>query len=422
MAKAPKMDLSKFTGVMEAAAAKADAIIDVALIDIEKQVRTQFGDLEQFAEGIKANGLDTPITVLSKPDGRYRLIAGERRVRAFRLLGLAEIPARIKRGDMTPFEIRGMQVRENNDRENLSAYDEAMGVAEDVETFGFKEAMAIWNRSEAWVSKRTAVKKYAAPVLDVLNAGLCGDLEVLHSLNQLHGLSVKEYGALIERMRSGVTVGRDEARNKVSSVKVWKKQSEEAEKALRQRAKAAKTTDQAPSDDGDDGASVPQPTLTQKGGSKPAKKVAKPDPKGKQVQAAQVPMEPTAEQQEELAAAARRRASEQLHEQRAALMDGGSGLRSHLNRIQESMLAAGFEPTEAEWVLWNGFLDTVLPMFVSLGKPRALAYLKRLQIDLKNKDALEQWRELHPAAPGQDQDSDDSEREPVARMPDGWTF
>lgn len=39
-----------------------------------------------------------------------------------------------------------------------------MGVIEDVELYGTKEAMTIWNRGEAWVSKRMAVRRYADPV------------------------------------------------------------------------------------------------------------------------------------------------------------------------------------------------------------------------------------------------------------------
>ena len=49
---------------------------------------------------------------------------------------------------MTELQIRRLQVTENNDRDDLTAYEEAMGVIEDVELYGTKEAMTIWNRGE----------------------------------------------------------------------------------------------------------------------------------------------------------------------------------------------------------------------------------------------------------------------------------
>ncbi|WP_022981347.1 ParB/RepB/Spo0J family partition protein, partial [Ideonella sp. B508-1] len=221
----PKLNLASFTGVVSTASGTTtapDAEIDVTLIDVERQVRTDLGDLTELAASIKDIGVLEPIILLAKDGGRFRLIAGERRYRASILAEKPKVPAIIKRG-LTDFQVRQIQVTENNDREGLSAYDEAIGVAEDVEKFGFKEAMRIWNRSEGWVSKRMAVKKYAEPVRELLQAKVCGDLEVLHSLNQLYGVSINEYNALVERMRSGVTVSRDDARNKVSSAKVWQK-------------------------------------------------------------------------------------------------------------------------------------------------------------------------------------------------------
>ena len=434
MATKPKLNLASFTGLVAAASGTTtapDAEIDVTLIDVERQVRTDLSDLTELAASITDIGVLEPIILLAKDGGRYRLIAGERRFRASILANKPKIPAIIKRG-LTEFQIRQIQVTENNDREGLSAYDEAIGVAEDVEKFGFKEAMRIWNRSEGWVSKRVAVTKYADPVRELLHTKLCGDLEVLHSLNQLYALSVDEYNALVERLRDGVTLGRDDARNKVSSVKVWKKNAAAMAKAMPRPELVVGLSDVDDSADVEGGevsgsasdelpedADAPAPKAKAAGKKTAANKVlasAKGDKAGK---ASKESEGPTPEQ---LAAAERGRANSAMLTQRSELMEWGDVLRPHFNSIQGNMATLGYELAEGEWVLWTGFLDTLLPMLASLGKDRGAAYLKRLQSELKTKEPLAWWRELHPAGPGEDNESDKASREPVAQMPKGWTF
>lgn len=423
MAKPPKMNLSQFTGVMKAAA-KADANVLLDLIDIEAQVRTKFGDLNEFAEGLKANGLDTPIVLLAKDDGRYRLIAGERRVRAGRLLGWADIPARIKR-DMTALEIRGMQVRENNDRENLTAYDEAMGVAQDVEEFGVQAAMAIWNRSEGWVSKRVAVKRYAPQVVELLDSGLCNDLEVLLSLNQLIALNDSEYTALVARMRSGVTVSRDDARNKVAAVKTWKKQHDELEKARANPALVpVDDEDNADDREGKGGAAATNTEAAEatapaaasaKAKPAPAKTKPKAEDKKKAAQGELAGLDKSGDRQ---LADDRQLASQKLQVARSEINDWGQSNRGMFNSMQENMGTLGYELAQGEWVLWTAFQDMVLPMMEALGPDRAHSYMKKLQGELKGRTPMEVWNELHAAKEGVDQ----ADPVVVVPMPQGWTF
>ena len=428
MAKPPKMNLSQFTGVMQAAAKVApDAEIDISLIDIERQVRTKIGDLTELAASIKVDGVLEPIILLAKPDGRYRLIAGERRLRGSMVAELTKIPATIKR-DLTETQIRRIQVTENNEREDLTPYDEAMGVAEDVAKFGFKEAMAIWNRSESWVSKRTAVEKYAAPVLQVLNDGLCGDLEVLHSLNQLIAVSKDEYEAMVARMRSGVTVSRDDARNKVAAVKTWKRQHEALEKARANPGLAlADREDDADDDAGQEGAGsaaaeaaeAAAPAAGAKAKPAPAKAKPKAADKKKATQGELSGLDKSGDRQ---LADDRQLASQKLQVARSEINDWGQSNRGMFNSMQENMGTLGYELAQGEWVLWTAFLDMVLPMMEALGPDRAQGYMKKLQGELKGRTPMELWRELHAAKPGQDEADDSAERVVVVPMPQGWTF
>ena len=81
--------------------------------------------LETLAASIMENGLLQPILVREYGDGRYQIIAGERRFRACKLAGLTEISAIIlERDDKKTAEIA---LIENVQREDLNPIEEAMG-------------------------------------------------------------------------------------------------------------------------------------------------------------------------------------------------------------------------------------------------------------------------------------------------------
>lgn len=75
--------------------------------------------LEELAEDIKENGLIEPVLVRELENGRYRLIAGERRWRAHRLAGLDVIDA-IVRQDISNAKLCLVQLSENIHREDLT--------------------------------------------------------------------------------------------------------------------------------------------------------------------------------------------------------------------------------------------------------------------------------------------------------------
>ena len=104
-----------------------DKIVEIALDEIKKnpyQPRTYFNEekLNELKESIEKNGLLQPIIVKKAVKGYY-IIAGERRYRAFELLGRKEIPAIIK--EMTDEEMMIFAVLENLQREDLSALEES---------------------------------------------------------------------------------------------------------------------------------------------------------------------------------------------------------------------------------------------------------------------------------------------------------
>ncbi len=101
--------------------------IDITLIDVNPwQPRTEFEEeaLQELAESIKIHGLIQPITVRKIKDGRYQLIAGERRLRASKLAGLVEIPAYIRTAN--DMEVLEMGLIENIQRKDLNPIEVAL--------------------------------------------------------------------------------------------------------------------------------------------------------------------------------------------------------------------------------------------------------------------------------------------------------
>jgi ParB family chromosome partitioning protein len=108
-----------------------------------RQPRRHFeeGAVEELAESIRSEGLLQPVVVRKKTDQEFELIAGERRLRAFRHLGLKEIPARVI--DASDASSAVLSLVENLQRENLNPIEEARGYASLLRDFGLtQEAVA----------------------------------------------------------------------------------------------------------------------------------------------------------------------------------------------------------------------------------------------------------------------------------------
>ena len=97
-------------------------LIPISRIKISGAIRTTFDDdkLRELADSIRERGVIQPI-VCRRVDGRYELIAGERRLRASKLAGKSEIPAIIREADDA--EVSYDRIVENLQREDLSDDD-----------------------------------------------------------------------------------------------------------------------------------------------------------------------------------------------------------------------------------------------------------------------------------------------------------
>lgn len=107
----------------------ATGINRIPVEDIEanpKQPRRDFDEqaLKELADSIKLHDIIQPVTVSKLPSGKYRLISGERRLRASKLAGIKDIPAYIRHANDA--QLLELALLENLQREDLNAMEVAL--------------------------------------------------------------------------------------------------------------------------------------------------------------------------------------------------------------------------------------------------------------------------------------------------------
>ena len=122
-------------------AGKGQGVVNLSLDRIQANKYQPRGDfdkeaLKDLANSIREKGLIQPILVREAQDG-YELIAGERRFRAARHLGLKEIPSIIK--DVSDLDSLELSIIENIQREDLNPIDQAKAYKMLVEEFGMTQ-------------------------------------------------------------------------------------------------------------------------------------------------------------------------------------------------------------------------------------------------------------------------------------------
>lgn len=89
--------------------------------------RFDYDELEGLAQSIRANGILQPLIVRELENGKYELVAGERRLRAARLTGLTKVPCVVSEISETDSAI--FAVLENLQRQDLDYFEEAEALA-----------------------------------------------------------------------------------------------------------------------------------------------------------------------------------------------------------------------------------------------------------------------------------------------------
>lgn len=102
------------------------------------QPRKSFDEnkLEELAESIEQHGLIQPLVLRAAGQG-YEIVAGERRWRAARMIGLKELPCVVR--ELTDEENMLLAIIENMQREDLNPIEEAEGLKQMIDTYGLTQ-------------------------------------------------------------------------------------------------------------------------------------------------------------------------------------------------------------------------------------------------------------------------------------------
>ena len=189
--------------------------LEIKRIGLSKSaLRTDLGSLEELAASIKEKGLLQPI-VVRPVDGRFEIIAGNRRLEACKRLGMRSIPCHV--ADLDDKEAFEVSIIENVQQETMNAIDEARAFKRYVDGYGYggvSELAEKIGKSEGYVSNRIRLLSLPAEVkeevirrrispsvaqeLVSLDGGDGGEIvEIIRE----HHLSMREVRRIVRRRR-----------------------------------------------------------------------------------------------------------------------------------------------------------------------------------------------------------------------------
>ena len=191
-------------------------------VEIIGQVREEFEDDEQGLSELGASLAKMQIQAIFlrvMPAGHpkpFRLVAGERRVRAARLQGLATLRAKAK--ELTDEEAEDLQFAENTHRKNLTQIEEARKIQRDLDTLGSVEAvLERHNKGRPWLSKMLSLLHLPEQAKRLVNESISADAEVISTVRQVEKVNPAKAKELVDDLKK--TRGKEDARAKALAVR-----------------------------------------------------------------------------------------------------------------------------------------------------------------------------------------------------------
>ena len=135
--------------------------------------RFDYDELEGLAQSIRANGILQPLIVRALENGKYELVAGERRLRAARLTGLTKVPCVIS--DISETDSAVFAVLENLQRQDLDYFEEAEALATLVSDYhmGQEELCKKLGKAQSTISNKLRLLKLSDEMrYEISRAGL----------------------------------------------------------------------------------------------------------------------------------------------------------------------------------------------------------------------------------------------------------
>ena len=181
----------------------------VAISEVEpnaEQPRKAFeeGALAELADSIRANGLLQPLLVRPTAQGRYQIVAGERRWRASRMAGLTQLPVIVR--ELTDRQVMEMALIENLQREALNPVEEAQGYRYLMDTYNLTQEQVAQQVGKSRPAVANAVRLLQLPQT-VLKMVEKGELSVGHA-KVLVGIRDEELSSQLAQraVKSGMSV------------------------------------------------------------------------------------------------------------------------------------------------------------------------------------------------------------------------
>ena len=170
--------------------------VDISLVEANKnQPRKHFDEekIKELADSIVSHGVVQPIIVNKITDGKYQIIAGERRFRACKLAGLKTIPVVVK--ELSQKDILEIALIENIQRQELTAIEEAEGFQQLVQNYGYSHnelAVAV-GKSRSHVANLLRLNNLPASIKIMINKGQLsmGHARCLIGLENAEALAAK---------------------------------------------------------------------------------------------------------------------------------------------------------------------------------------------------------------------------------------
>lgn len=154
---------------------EGDGLQNLKIIDIEpnrEQPRKHFDEesISELSESIKMYGVIQPI-VVTKKEGYYAIVAGERRWRAAKQAGLKEIPAIIRDGDDR--KNKEIALIENMQREDLNAFEKATGIRALMDEYHMtqEEIAKVLGKGRSSIANSVRVLNLSPDVLELAKQG-----------------------------------------------------------------------------------------------------------------------------------------------------------------------------------------------------------------------------------------------------------
>lgn len=148
--------------------------VDTALVDANPwQPRKRFDDekLKELAQSIREYGIIQPLVVTAAPAGRYQLIAGERRLKAARTIGLATVPVLVRQAE----EQKKLELSliENVQRHDLNPIEEALSYRKLIDEFSMtQEDVAVRvGKSRSTVANTVRLLNLPSSIIEGLERG-----------------------------------------------------------------------------------------------------------------------------------------------------------------------------------------------------------------------------------------------------------